>query len=367
MAILDAWPELLLGRGGLKPQAAKKLGHVADETSVIAELDRLKAMNVRLIGIGSPDYPPQLAQIHDPPPVLFAQGDITQLHGENLVAMVGTRAASQNGLRQARRLAGEMAQADLITVSGLALGIDAAAHAGALDNGGGTVAVVATGLDVDYPKPNRKLKQRIIQHGCLISELPLGSQPHPGGFPRRNRIISGLSRGVVVVEAAVKSGSLITARTALEQGRDVYAMPGPVGDYRAEGVNRLIKDGARLVESAQDVLEELQWSLGRTPVAPPPAPVMPQLPLMQESAPSAPAPPVAQKSATPAPVHDDSTEQSSDKQTLLKLLAGGRLHVDELTRNAHLSAAEMASTLLQLELESRIQRCPGNFIELLKS
>lgn len=206
---------------------------------------------------GASGYPPSLEYIHDPPPVLWLRGARTEFAGRSLaIAIVGARDASAYGIGVASRLASELASRGVTIVSGLALGIDAAAHRGALAAGGDTVAVLGCGTDVVYPRRNAALRSEILARSCLVSELPPGTPPAAFHFPRRNRIISGLSLGVVVVEAGERSGSLGTARHALEQGRDVFAVPGAVGAPRSRGPHALLKAGAKLVESADDVLEE---------------------------------------------------------------------------------------------------------------
>jgi len=208
------------------------------------------------IQLGSPDYPQLLAQICDPPPRLWFRGKIDVLRS-TCVAVIGARNASQDGLFAAGEIALDLARAGVVIVSGLARGVDAAAHQGALDAGGATIAVLGTGVDRVYPAEHRDLSERIGLEGLLLTEFPPGSPPEDWHFPRRNRIISGLSRAVVIVEAREKSGSLITARLAADQGRDVMAVPGTFVGGRNRGANALLRDGAKLVESAIDILQEL--------------------------------------------------------------------------------------------------------------
>lgn len=203
-------------------------------------------------------YPPLLGSIPDPPPVLWTRGHAACLEGP-AVAVIGSRAATSYALQIGRRLGTELASRGVVVVSGLARGVDSAAHGGSLEEGGATVAVLGSGLDRIYPPEHEQLAASISHRGCLVSELPLGSAPLPGNFPLRNRIISGISIGVVVVEASENSGSLITARFALQQGRDVMAVPGSVLSGRNRGSHALLKDGAKVVESADDILEELGW------------------------------------------------------------------------------------------------------------
>ena len=208
------------------------------------------------IRLGSPRFPALLAEIANPPRILWVRGD-PSICDKTVVAMVGARAASREALAAAETIAGDLARAGVVVASGLARGVDAAAHAGALDAGGTTIAVLGTGIDYVYPPENEELFARIGRGGLMITEFPPGTLPFPGNFPRRNRIISGLSRAVLVVEAAEKSGSLITARLAADQGRDVMAMPGLTAGGRNRGAHALLKDGAKLVESAVDILQEL--------------------------------------------------------------------------------------------------------------
>lgn len=208
------------------------------------------------IRLDSPRFPPLLAQIPDPPEELWTRGDVS-ICAKPAVAVVGARAASRGGIAIASAIAGDLARAGIVVVSGLARGIDSAAHVAALDAGGKTIAVLGTGIDVVYPAEHRELTERIARDGLLISEFLPGAPPEVFHFPRRNRIISGLSRAVVVVEAAEKSGSLITARLAADQGREVMVVPGPVLGGRNRGAHALIRDGAKLVESAVDILQEL--------------------------------------------------------------------------------------------------------------
>ncbi len=208
------------------------------------------------IRLGSPRFPLLLAEIPGPPALLWIRGDLS-ICDKTVVAIVGARTASRAGLLAAEAIAGDLARSGIVVASGLARGIDAAAHVGALDAGGTTIAVLGTGIDLVYPPENQALFERIASQGLLMTEFPPGTLPFPGNFPKRNRIISGLSRAVLVVEAAEKSGSLITARMAAEQGRDVMAMPGLTAGGRNRGAHALLRDGAKLVESAVDILEEL--------------------------------------------------------------------------------------------------------------
>jgi DNA processing protein len=231
-----------------------------------------------VLALGEPGYPPLLAQIPDPPLLLYIKGDARRLAQPQL-AIVGSRNATRQGAANAHAFAQALSGAGLAIVSGLALGIDTAAHEGALAGGGGTVAVIGTGPDIVYPARNRALCERIVLDGCIVSEYPVGTPPLPGNFPKRNRIISGLAAGVLVVEAAAQSGSLITARQAAEQGRDVFAIPGSIHAALSKGCHLLIREGAKLVDTAGDILEALAFSplpaLARARPAPAAAPAVP--------------------------------------------------------------------------------------------
>ena len=217
-----------------------------------------------LLTLGDPDYPPDLLQTEDPPLLLHVEGDLAALRHPLRLAIVGSRNPTAQGADNARAFAQALAGAGACIISGLALGIDAAAHEGALEVGGSTLAVVGNGLDQVYPRQHQALARRIAAQGALISEYPLGTPPLAPNFPRRNRIISGLSQGVLVVEAALQSGSLITARQAVEQGREVFAIPGSIHSPQSRGCHALIRQGAKLVESAQDILEELRCAVPAT-------------------------------------------------------------------------------------------------------
>jgi DNA processing protein len=310
-----------------------------DRAAAATELAALSRLGARLLCWGEPGYPAALAAIEDAPPVLILRGR-SDLLDRPMVAVVGARNASAGGRRLAGDLARGLGEAGFVVVSGLARGIDAAAHAGALASG--SVAVVAGGVDIVYPEENRALHAALAESGAILSELPLGSEPQARHFPRRNRIISGLALGVVVVEAAARSGSLITARFALEQGREVFAVPGSPLDPRCRGTNDLLRNGATLTETVEDVLLQLRPLV--EPGPPPPTP--PAIP---------PAPPAAM----PAPVADE-----SGLALIVERLGPTPVPVDELVRQCHLSAAAVATLLLELELAGRVERHPGNLVSL---
>jgi DNA processing protein len=338
-AALDALPRLS-NRSGARPVAP--VGRRAAE----AELAAIERLGGRLLCWGEPLYPAMLAAVEDAPPVLTVLGR-PELLLTPVVAVVGARNASANGRRLARELAAGLGEAGIVVASGMARGIDAAAHLGALDSG--TAAAVAGGADVVYPEENRALYDALRDRGAVVAELPLGAEPQARHFPRRNRIISGLALGVVVVEAAAKSGSLITARYALEQSREVFAVPGSPLDPRCRGCNDLLRSGATLTETAEDVITQLGPLLhGREPPPRTASPVQRRLPF------AAPQPP-----PLPAPVGDDDA-----LDLLLENLSPTPVAVDELVRQCQLSAASVATLLLELELAGRIERHPGNLVSL---
>jgi len=296
--------------------------------------------NNHLITLQHPDYPIHLRQIHDPPPILFVHGDV-RLLSQIPLAIVGTRNPSPQGEQTARQFAETLSHAGFTIVSGLAMGIDAASHEGALAGTGHTIAVAGTGLDRVYPAQHLNLAHRIAEKGALISEFPPGTQPIAGNFPRRNRIISGMSLGTLVIEASTKSGSLITARYASEQGREVFAVPGALSNPRVRGCHALIKEGAKLVESADDIIEDLLIYL--------PTPGQSRPPLAPKSALSSPLPTPA-----PAPV-----EMDSEYSNLLKYMSVEATSVDKLVDLSGLTAEAISSMLLILELQGVVKSVSG--------
>ena len=307
------------------------------------ELTALSRLGARLVCWGEPSYPDTLAAVEDAPPVLTVLGR-GELLSAPIIAIVGARNASANGRRLAHELAAGLGEAGIVVASGMARGIDAAAHSGALATG--SVAVVAGGVDIVYPQENRGLYQALAQEGAIVAELPLGIEPQARHFPRRNRIISGMALGVVVVEAAAKSGSLITARFALEQGREVFAVPGSPLDPRSRGANDLLRNGATLTETAEDIVTQL-GPLLRGASLPPRRPAIDrELPLL-----------TASPSRAPMTVDDD-----SGLELILEKLSPTPVAVDELVRQCQLSAAAVATFLLELELAGRVERHPGNLV-----
>ncbi|MGB3549575.1 MAG: DNA-processing protein DprA, partial [Candidatus Binatus sp.] len=256
-----------IAAAGVPRNTARSIAEFRDFEPLEKELCELPSIGARLLKWTDADYPPNLRQIADPPPFLFVRGT-AQLGDPTCIAIVGARAASDIGRRMAQRLGLELAAKGFTVVSGLARGIDGEAHQGALDAHGKTLAVLGCGVDIIYPAEHRKLADAILAGGgAVISELPIGTQPLAENFPTRNRILSGLCLGVVIVEAAEKSGSLITARMALEQDRQVFAVPGSPLSGKTRGSNRLLKDGAKLVECVEDVIEELAPQMAGRPMA----------------------------------------------------------------------------------------------------
>lgn len=296
---------------------------------VQADLHWLEQKNHYLIPITDDRYPSLLKDIPDPPAVLYVTGDPDLLKVPQL-AMVGSRNATRSGDATAHSFANHLAKAGLGITSGLALGIDSASHRGALDADGMTIAVAGTGLDGIYPARNKHLAKQIAEHGALVSEFPIGTRPAAENFPRRNRIISGLSLGTLVVEAAVKSGSLITARVASEQGREVFAIPGSIHNPLARGCHRLIRQGAKLVETAEDILEELG-------------------PLLKWEK----TPPISEQPAV--------EKIDEDHKRVLKAIDYDPTPVDMIIKRSELSAQEVSSILLILELNGAISSEPGGY------
>jgi DNA processing protein len=323
---------------------------LAEPAALEAEAEALARVDGHLLIRTDEAYPPLLRTLPDAPPLLAVRGDPALLQSP-AVAVIGARNASANGRAFARTLGRELAAAGLVVVSGLARGIDTAAHEGALAAGGTTVAVIAAGVDVAYPPENADLMATIAARGAVVSERPLGSEVRAKDFPRRNRVIAGLSLGVVVVEAAPSSGSLITARLAVDYGREVLAVPGSPLDPRHRGTNQLLRDGAHLVESARDVLDVL------APLAqhatPPPLRAR-RVPWAATAEPPAPKMPAAEPPGG----------QQTLAERVARALGPAPLAVDELIRECDAAAPEVQAALLELELAGSIDRHPGNRVSL---
>jgi DNA processing protein len=300
--------------------AARQFARGADRAMVEQALAWSAIAGNHIVTFVDDAYPQALREIHDPPPVLYVRGR-TELLGAAALAIVGSRNPTPQGARDAEAFAKALADAGLAIVSGLALGIDAAAHRGGLAGASASIGVLGTGVDRIYPDENRELGERLAAEGCLVSELALGTAPHSRNFPRRNRLISGMSRGVLVVEAATRSGSLITAREALDQGRDVFAIPGSIHAPLSKGCHALIKEGAKLVECVADVLQELG---------------------------------LAAPAADPAEEHE-----RAPRDAVLRAMGRATLSIDQLVVLTGLAAPQLAAHLARLEMHGRIAALPG--------
>ncbi|WP_203308575.1 DNA-processing protein DprA [Sphingomonas beigongshangi] len=325
-AAIEALPTLAR-RGGGRPPA------VPDERAALREIAAVDALGARHVFLDAPDYPPLLAAIDTAPPAVIVRGDLALANAAPCVALVGARNASAAACRFARGLAHDLAEAGVVVVSGLARGIDTAAHAGALPR---TIGVIASGIDIAFPPENAALQEQVACVGLIVAEQPPGTQPLARHFPSRNRIIAGLASGTVVVEAAPRSGSLITARLATEAGREVMAVPGSPLDPRAQGCNLLIREGATLIQNAADVLEQIRPIDPRGVRAP----------------------------ATPfgmAPARDASDR---DRGAVVGLLGPVPVTIDELVRQSGLAPAVVLTVLLELEMAGRLERHAGGRVSL---
>ncbi|WP_197916059.1 DNA-processing protein DprA [Thiosulfatihalobacter marinus] len=324
------------------PEVARAAGvegyEICPEAVIHKELNAGRAAGARLITCADRDYPDALRQIADAPPILWTRGRVELLH-QPMISLVGARNASSLGTRMARAMARDLGQKGIVVVSGLARGVDTAAHLAALPSG--TVAVFAAGVDVIYPAENTRLADDIARDGLTLSEQPPGLMPQARHFPARNRIISGLARAVIVVEAAAKSGSIITARNALDQGREVLAVPGHPFDARAAGCNMLLRDGATLVRSAEDVIEALP-DLGAT--LPGAEPELPNLP------------------PAPKPPARSLRDISNLHMQILDRLGPSPVAEDQLIRDLRANSAQVAPALVDLELDGRIRRQSGGLL-----
>jgi len=331
-AVFAADEEALREVPGIGPKLARGIVESRDPSAAVDELQRCRQAGLRLILSSDDDYPRALAEIHDPPAILYCRGTI-EPRDELALAIVGSRRSTLYGKQQAERLAADLARAGVTIVSGLARGIDAAAHKGALAGGGRTIAVSATGLAQIYPPEHAGLAAEIAASGAIVTESPLGQQPVAGLFPQRNRIISGLSLGVLIVEASRNSGALYTARHAMEQGRDVFAVPGRIDSLASEGCHDLIRDGAMLVRGVDDILETLG-------------------PLVR--------PATDQEGCA---VHTPRELTLNDQErAILRHISTEPRHVDEVLREAGLESSRVLSTLTVLEMKRMVRRLPGGYL-----
>jgi len=324
--VFHARPDELEQIEGIPVRAIAALRNFKPEKTIDKELALIDKQAVTVITLNDAAYPDSLKNIYDPPPFLYVKGAFSR-HDDTAFAIVGSRNASEYGITATERISRELALHGITIVSGMARGIDSCAHYGALSAKGRTIAVLGSGIDVIYPPENRRLYESITEHGAVISELPMGTKPNAYNFPARNRIISGLSLGVLVVEASLHSGSLITAQMALDQGRDVFAVPGNVHSYKSKGTHKLLKDGARLVESAQDILDEIRVNGSVT--------------------------------ATRQEREDIHLDLSNEVRTVYTLLSEEPLQIDEIISKSGFTSSQVSALLLELELNGLIKQLPG--------
>jgi len=327
--VLSASPEDLRKIGMLSYKVAAAIASFPWQEPAKREIEKAAAANVAIVTADSPAYPEHLRNTLDPPPYLYVKGELRAEDG-NAVAIVGTRKPTHYGMTVTRRIAGELSSAGFTIVSGMARGIDTQAHRGALAAGGRTIAVLGCGIDVVYPPENTGLMEEISAagRGAAVTENPFGTQPESGYFPARNRIISGLSRGTVIIEAAEDSGSLITAKYALEQGRKLYAVPGNIGSLTSKGTNSLIKQGAILVESVEDILRNLGMQ-------------------KQDNGPAAP--------ALPLPA------LTLEETTVLCCITNEPKHIDIIMNESRANAGKLSAVLINLELKGLAKQLPGKY------
>lgn len=326
--ILSAKASRLSQVKGIGEQIAHSIVELRDKVNVDIELEKIEKEGVRILTLDSEEYPINLKSIWDPPPVLYIKGKITQ-NDRLAIAMVGSRAATSYGKTVAAKLAEELVQAGFTIISGLARGIDAASHKGAINANGRTIAVLGCGIDVIYPQENKKLFYEIIEHGAVVTEFPFGTPPGKFNFPQRNRIISGLALGTVIVEAPIRSGALITADCALEQNREVFAVPGQIVSKLSKGTHQLIKQGAKLVENAQDIIEELE--------------------LFSEAI-----------KKTPQIKKNHKIALSQEEEKIYQLISATEpKYIDAISYSSQMSPAQVAATLIQLEIKGLVKQLIG--------
>ena len=322
----------MAGVQGVSARVVKGIRHSKESIPAARhELKQIQSNNIQVLTLSDPHYPALLKQIDDPPPILTYVGNLEAQMP--CLAMVGSRQATAYGINTARQLAKTLSEKGLTVVSGMARGIDTAAHQGCLDAGGRTIAVIGSGLKKIYPKENRHLVDKIITNGAVVSEFKLDTEPFPYNFPARNRIIAGLSCGTVVVEAAKKSGSLITARLSAEYNREIFAVPGSIKSKKSEGTHALLKQGAKLVENETDIIDEIRHFV--TPSGAPPIPV-------------------------PVPEHKPPTLDKASK-TVYQLLDSYPRHIDRVIESSGMKSADVTVILLDLELQGLVRQHPGNY------
>ena len=325
-AVLEAGMDALCRVDGIDEKTGRSILKKSDRRFAEEELSRVEKNGVELLTYWSPKYPKMLKQIHDPPVLLYVKGELDE-EDENRIAVVGTRTPSQYGKWVAERLAEDFGRRGIVVVSGMARGVDTLAHRGALRGGGRTVAVLGCGVNVVYPPENRRLYREVEESGAVVSEFPMNAEPAGVHFPRRNRIISGLGVGTVVVEAGEKSGALITAYMALDQGREVFAVPGSIRSLKSRGTHRLIKEGAKLIESIEDILVEIShW----------------------------------QDKGEKKRVRRDVSELLSDgEKKLWNVLSDKPVHIDRIAAEASVTTSEALALLLSMELKDCVKQLSG--------
>ncbi len=334
-ALINAPRQALARIDGVSDRLALAIKHSRVPGFAKSEIDRVQHNGFRIVTLADKGYPALLLEIPDPPPFLYVYGSLPT--NVNNIAMVGSRHATQYGLGTTRHLSRDLVKHGLTIISGMARGIDTAAHEGALAAGGKTIAVLGSGLAQIYPRENEKLYHRIAENGAVITEFSLDAEPEGHHFPMRNRIISGLSLGTVIVEATLRSGSLITARLAAEQNREVFAVPGSIKSFKSTGTHTLIKQGARLVEQTQDILDEISHLLDHPgPVSTPDDKVTPAM----------------------------TTTISASETSVLQVLEPYPIHIDDLVRKLGMTPSKLAAILLQLELKNKVRQDPGKFFYL---
>jgi DNA processing protein len=333
--IFKASPAQLLAVDGMSPRLVSAIFRHKTPETVKKDIDLLIRKGYQIITLTHKDYPPLLLQIPDPPPFLYVYGRLDSV--VNNIAVVGSRNATGYGISTTKRLCRDLAAVQINVVSGMAKGIDTAAHEGALDGRGKTIAVLGSGLERVYPADNVKLFHRIAENGAVISELPLLAEPDAHHFPKRNRIISGISLGTVVVEATKRSGALITARLAAEQNREVFAVPGNIHSFKSTGTHTLIKQGAKLVEHAMDIVEELQLAAPES---------------------------MTKDDCMPNETRHENITLSSEASIVLNALGPYPVHIDDLVRKLAMDPGKLSSILLQLELKGIVEQAPGKLFSI---
>jgi DNA processing protein len=320
---------------GLSQQLVSSIKNYKVSGQIYEELNRVSKKNYKIVRLTDIEYPPLLLHIPDPPPFLYVSGNLDNLLKS--ISVVGSRNATAYGISITKKLCSDLAALNMTVVSGMARGIDTAAHEGALAGKGRTIAVLGSGLENIYPAENRKLFHRISENGAVISEFPLMSEPDARNFPIRNRIISGMSLGTVVVEATKKSGSLITARLAAEQNREVFAIPGSIQSFKSVGTHTLIKEGAKLVEHAQDIVEELPYQLQADNL----------------------------ENNKKQNWHDKKAPYlTTDESIVVEAIEPYPIHIDDLAKKISMESGKLSGILLQLELKGIIQQSPGKLFSL---